>query len=114
MSPQDGTGRKPAADFINMKFKNLLIENSDLGIQIVKISRPKALNALNTETLFELKDSLKEASVDPKVRVVILTGAGEKAFIAGADIAEMKDKDVSEGVLFAQLGHHVTKLLELM
>jgi enoyl-CoA hydratase len=94
--------------------KNLAIENADPGIRIVKISRPKALNALNTETLQELKEALDEAARDNGVRAVILTGEGEKAFIAGADIAEMKDKDAADGVRFAQLGHEVTKLLELM
>lgn len=96
-----------------MTLNNLLIENPEPGIRVVKISRPKALNALNTETLNELKHALTEAGKDRSVRVLILTGEGEKAFIAGADIAEMKDKDPSEGVRFAQLGHEVTKLLEL-
>jgi enoyl-CoA hydratase len=94
--------------------KNIAIENADPGIRIVKISRPKALNALNTETLLELKDALTEIAKDDSARVVILTGEGDKAFIAGADIAEMKDKDIPEGVHFAQIGHDVTKLLELM
>lgn len=93
---------------------NLLIENVEPGIRIVKIARPKALNSLNTETLQELKNALAEASQDERVRAVILTGEGDKAFIAGADIAEMKDKDPAGGVRFAQLGHEVTKLLELM
>jgi enoyl-CoA hydratase len=94
--------------------KNIAIENSDPGIRIIKIARPKALNALNSETLTELREALKTASHDESVRVVILTGEGEKAFIAGADISEMKDKHPADGVQFAQLGHDVTKLLELM
>jgi len=94
--------------------KNLVLERSDPGIQVVKISRPEALNALNTETLHELKQVLTKIAADNSVRVVVLTGAGEKSFIAGADIAEMKDKSVGEGTRFAQLGHEVTKLLELM
>lgn len=97
-----------------MKFENLIIDSAEPGIQIIKISRPTALNALNTETLKSLRAALQVASADPKVRAVILTGDGDKSFIAGADIAEMKDKNASEGVLFAQLGHEVTKLLELM
>jgi enoyl-CoA hydratase len=95
-------------------YKNILIERADLGITILKISRPQALNALNTETLQELKQALKDEANNPKTRVLIFTGAGDKSFIAGADITEMKDKNTSQGVSFAQLGHDVTKLLELM
>lgn len=80
----------------------------------MKVSRPQALNALNTETLQELKVTLLELARDAACRVVVLTGEGEKAFIAGADIVEMKDKNRSQGVGFSQLGHEVTKLLELM
>lgn len=97
-----------------MTFKNLVLEAIDPGILAVKISRREALNALNTETLEELKNALTAASNDSSVRVVILTGEGDKSFIAGADIAEMKDKGVGEGIRFSQLGHEVTKLLELM
>jgi enoyl-CoA hydratase len=94
--------------------KNLVVETLDPGIRIIKISRREALNALNTETLEELKGALAEASNDSGVRVVILTGDGDKSFIAGADITEMKDKTAGEGIRFSQLGHEVTKLLELM
>ncbi len=97
-----------------MTFKNLVIENADPGIRFIKVSRPKALNALNTETLRELRDALRSASGDSGVRLVVLTGEGEKSFIAGADIVEMKDKSISDAVEFAQLGHEVSKLLELM
>src|SRR5579885_971965 len=115
MSPPDGWGESPAGAFIVMtEPKNLILESADPGVRIVKIARPKALNALNSETLTELKQALMEISQDEGARVVILTGEGEKSFIAGADIAEMKDKDAAEGVRFAQLGHEVTKLLELM
>lgn len=97
-----------------MTFENLVLESVEPGIRIIKISRPKALNALNTATLLELKEVLHKEANDPSCRVVVLTGDGDKAFIAGADIAEMRDKTPSEGVIFSQLGHEVTKLLELM
>src|SRR5262245_16459397 len=97
-----------------MTHKNLLIESVDPGISIVKINRPQALNALNTETLMELRDAIRKLEEDASVRVVVLTGEGEKAFIAGADISEMSEKDSGEGVLFAQIGHSITKSLELM
>lgn len=97
-----------------MTLKNLIREHVEPGIEVIKINRPSALNALNTETLFELREVLKEVSVDPVIRVVVLTGEGEKSFIAGADITEMKDKNPEEGTEFAQLGHEVAFLLEQM
>jgi len=97
-----------------MAYKNLLIETAPPGISILKIARPAVLNALNTETLQELREALQALAHDESVRVVIVTGEGEKSFIAGADIAEMKDKTNGEGVTFSQLGHEVTKHLELM
>ncbi len=97
-----------------MTLNHLILEAVQPGIRIIKISRPHALNALNTEALKELKEVLIQESHDPTTRVIILTGDGEKAFIAGADITEMSGKSVREGVEFAQLGHEVTKLLELM
>jgi len=97
-----------------MTAKNLIVESHSPGITVIKISRPKALNALNTETLQELKEILRKEADNNETRVVVLTGDGDKSFIAGADISEMKDKSNEEGVRFAQLGHEVTKLLELM
>lgn len=94
--------------------RHLIQELIEPGICVLKISRPEALNALNTEVLKELKETLIHISTTPEIRVLVFTGNGEKAFIAGADIAEMKDKSVEDGVQFAQLGHEVTKLLELM
>jgi len=97
-----------------MTLKNLIRERSEPGIELIKINRPQALNALNTETLIELHDVLKGVSQDDSIRVVVLTGEGEKSFIAGADISEMKDKNAEEGTEFAQLGHEVAFLLEQM
>jgi enoyl-CoA hydratase len=94
--------------------KNLIVEKHEPGITVVKVSRPKALNALNTETLREMRDVFAAEAKDEKTRVLILTGDGEKSFIAGADIAEMAGKTGGEGIDFAQLGHETTKLLELM
>ena len=97
-----------------MTFNNIIVESVEPGICVIKISRPAALNALNTETLKELKFALTQEAENPATRVVVLTGNGEKSFIAGADINEMVNKSASDGVDFAQLGHEVTKLLELM
>ncbi len=97
-----------------MTFNNLIVERFEPGICLIKISRPKALNALNSEVLLELRSLLITEAQNSDTRVLVLTGDGTKAFIAGADIAEMKNKSAEEGVEFSQLGHAVTKLLELM
>ncbi len=112
MSRPDGSAKKQAGDFTNMN--SILVEKIDPGITILRVSRPKALNALNSATLVELKDALTTLSRDPSVRVVLLAGDGDKAFIAGADIAEMQNMSSHDAVQFAQLGHDVALLLELM
>jgi enoyl-CoA hydratase len=84
------------------------------GIAFVTMSRPKALNAFNTEQLRLMIESLKKVRDDPTVRCVILTGAGERAFAAGADIKEMAGKTPEEGLEFALLGHAMTNLAESM
>jgi len=96
------------------KYENLLIDRLEPGIVVLKINRPKALNALNASVLRELRVALRALGDDDSVRVLVLTGEGEKAFIAGADIAEMKDLAPAEGVAFSQMGHEVAKLLEMM
>jgi len=93
---------------------NLVLETHAPGITVVKVARPKALNALNIETLSDLKMCLERLSHDTTVRVVVLTGDGPKAFIAGADISEMKDMSSTAAVQFSQLGHEVAKILETM
>jgi len=72
-----------------MEFKNILIERKD-KLEIITINRPNVLNALNDETISELHQGLREIFKDEQVRVIIFTGAGEKAFVAGADISELK------------------------
>lgn len=90
------------------------VESKGLGVTVVTIDRPKALNALNSQTLRDLHTALLALVRDEATRVVVLTGGGEKAFIAGADISEMSAMNAAEGVRFSQVGHDVTKLLELM
>jgi enoyl-CoA hydratase len=90
------------------------LETVESVIQIVKISRPQVLNALNTETLLELRGVLEDLAKDGHTRVVVVTGEGERAFVAGADIQEMSRFTTKEAVSFSQLGQQVTKLLQLM
>ena len=73
----------------DMEFKNILIERKD-KLEVITINRPNVLNALNDETISELHQALREIFKDEQVRVVIFTGAGEKAFVAGADIGELR------------------------
>jgi enoyl-CoA hydratase len=79
-----------------MEFENILTENNDGILQII-INRPKKLNALNRATIEELHQAFMEAKEDEDVKVVILTGTGEKAFVAGADISEFSDFSSEEG-----------------
>lgn len=79
-----------------MKFENILEENNN-GILTMIINRPSKLNALNRETIEELHQAFKDAEFDDEVKVIILTGSGEKAFVAGADISEFSDFNTGEG-----------------
>ncbi|HEX2964479.1 MAG TPA: enoyl-CoA hydratase-related protein [Syntrophorhabdaceae bacterium] len=96
-----------------MEFKNIIVETKD-GIAFLKINRPRALNALNSETLAEIKIAGEALNADKNVRVVIVTGEGDKAFVAGADILEMKDLTALEGSAFGQRGHDAMCTLENM
>jgi enoyl-CoA hydratase len=93
-----------------MAWKNILVEKKE-GIARLTINRPKVLNALNTETIEELTQAVMDLESDKNVRVVVVTGAGDKAFIAGADIKEMKDMNVLQAKEFAEKGHHLLSLI---
>ncbi len=96
-----------------MSYNNLIVEIKD-RIAFLKFNRPKALNALNSETLDELKAACRTLEMNPEVWVVIVTGEGDKAFVAGADILEMKDMTAIEGMNFSQRGHESISMLEKM
>jgi len=93
-----------------MELKNILIEITD-GIGVVKINRPQALNALNSEVVEELESALREVEQDADVKVVVITGAGEKAFVAGGDIKEMSGMDPAAARAFSQRGHRLINFM---
>ena len=97
-----------------MTFENLLIER-DGAVAIVTVNRPKVLNALNTQTLDELRRAILELKHDEAIRAVILTGAGEKSFVAGADINELAVADARPAAASTpSRGQHVLDLIEQM
>jgi enoyl-CoA hydratase len=92
----------------------LIDVHADGGVCVVTIDRQDALNALNVATLTELRDRLREVAADQSVRAVVLTGAGEKAFVAGADIKYMSGLSPEDAKGWGALGHEAGFLLETM
>lgn len=86
-----------------MSYNNILSDYQN-GITIITINRPNKLNALNKDTIQELHDAFDEANKDSDTKVIIVTGSGEKAFVAGADISEFADFNVDEGGKLAAQG----------
>jgi enoyl-CoA hydratase len=89
------------------------LERED-AVALVVVDRPDAMNALDRPTLTELRDRLRELAGDAETRVVVLTGAGDKAFVAGADIKYMSGLGVDDARAWAGLGHEAGTLLEAM
>src|SRR5215468_5510860 len=94
-----------------MSYENILYDKKD-GIATITFNRPKVLNALNRKTVEELQSALLDLRDDAGVRVIILTGAGEKAFVAGADIGELAQQTPVGGKEFSLFGQSVFHLLE--
>jgi len=94
-----------------MTFSNILLEKRN-SIAYVTVNRPKVLNALNMATMEELRAAFHDIKNDAGVRAVILTGAGEKAFIAGADIRELAKHDAVSGKEYTHRGQSVLNLIE--
>src|SRR5690348_4335412 len=96
-----------------MAYENLLYEKKD-GIATITFNRPKVLNALNRKTMEELREILLDAREDASVRVLLFTGSGEKAFVAGADIGELAQRTPVDGKEFSLFGQSVFHLLETL
>ncbi len=94
-----------------MTYENLLLKKKS-SIAYVTVNRPKVLNALNSATLEELRAAFTDIKADREIRVVIFTGSGEKAFIAGADINELAQRDAVSGKEYAARGQSVLDLIE--
>ncbi|WP_181305019.1 enoyl-CoA hydratase/isomerase family protein [Rufibacter sp. XAAS-G3-1] len=93
------------------QYNNLLLENKG-GILFITVNRPNKMNALNIETVKEINNAFQEVYDDTEVRGVILTGSGEKAFVAGADISEIAELNEVNGRRFAERGQEVFSLIE--
>jgi enoyl-CoA hydratase len=96
-----------------MAFDNLLLERED-AVVILTVNRPKVLNALNSQTIDELRRAVLEVRHDPAVRCLVVTGAGDKAFVAGADINELATQTPAGGREHALRGQHVFDLIETL
>ncbi|MDA0713050.1 MAG: enoyl-CoA hydratase-related protein, partial [bacterium] len=89
-----------------MAYENLILTNTG-NVKIITINRPGVLNALNKKTLLELEQVLQDVENKETVQAVIITGSGEKSFVAGADINEMKNLSPIEAEMFSGIGHRV-------
>ena len=92
-------------------FTNLLLEESD-GIMTITINRESKLNALNVDTIRELREAFQQVIDDPSVKGTIVTGAGEKAFVAGADIGEFSELNEMHARKFSEEGQEVFRMIE--
>ncbi len=97
-----------------MSLHNLLLEQPEPGVYLMTVNRPQALNALNAATLSELSQAVAQVATDIDARVLLLTGAGDKAFVAGADIAEMQGYSAEQALAFSAKGMAVMRALEAL
>jgi enoyl-CoA hydratase len=95
-----------------MSYANILLQQPEPGIHLLTVNRPKALNALNGDTLDEIGAAIGSIGRDPDARVLLVTGAGDKAFVAGADIAQMQAFGPADAQAFSEKGNRTFRLLE--
>ncbi len=89
-----------------------LLTQLENNVLLITVNRPEKLNALNHATLTELLHTIEEAKEDDHIRALVITGSGEKAFVAGADIAELAETDAISGLRFAEFGQRVMDAIE--
>lgn len=97
---------------MSQSFDTIIIETDDDGIATIQINRPNKLNALNDDVLNELADAFKSIQVDEDIEAIVVTGAGDKAFVAGADIKELRGFDTRSGRMASQKGQQIFQLIE--
>jgi enoyl-CoA hydratase len=97
-----------------MDYVNILLEQVESGIYRLIVNRPKSLNALNAQTLDEIHAAVLQIGQDPEGRVLLVTGSGEKAFVAGADITEMQNLNPLQARTFSQKGIQAFRALETL
>jgi enoyl-CoA hydratase len=97
-----------------MSYTHVTLETPEPGIYLLTVNRPKALNALNKATLSDIGAAVEAVRADEAARVLLVTGAGEKAFVAGADIAEMQGYTVEEARAFSAQGTAVMQAIEAL
>jgi enoyl-CoA hydratase len=97
-----------------MEFANIMLEQPEPGIRLLTVNRPKSLNALNAETLDEIAAAIARVAADQAARVLLVTGGGEKAFVAGADISQMQSFDSAQAQVFSERGNRTFRALEML
>lgn len=97
-----------------MTFTNILLEQPEPGIYLLTVNRPKALNALNAATLDEIAAAVTVVAKDAAARALLVTGAGDKAFVAGADITEMQNATIEQAREISERGMQVMHALEAL
>jgi len=95
-----------------MPYSHIIFDAGADGVAVITINRPDKLNALSSAVILELRDAFQRFAEEPGIRAVIVTGAGQKAFVAGADIAELESLSAPEAQAFALRGQRVFRLLE--
>jgi enoyl-CoA hydratase len=95
---------------VELKVEDLIFEKGEIAL--LTVNRPKALNALNRQVVEDLARVLRDVRHDPLTRILIVSGAGDRAFVAGADIAAMSEMIPTEGLEFSRLGHRVMQTME--
>lgn len=97
-----------------MTYQNIILEHAEPGIYVLTVNRPQSLNALNASTLEELLNAVARVAGDGAARVLLITGAGEKAFVAGADISAMRNMTALEAHAFSDKGQRVMQAIEAL